>query len=153
MKFYARLIIFLLINFGALGLGTILMNDGPRTTWYADLDKAPWTPPGWVFGFAWTTVMICFSFFMAKLTEAKNNNVIMTLFAIQFILNVSWNFVFFNQHNILLGMINLILLLALITVMLVKFKSQVKIYSIFILPYFLWMIVANSLNGYILFTN
>jgi len=153
MKFYARLLLFLLINFGALGLGAYLMNDGPRTEWYADLQKAPWTPPGWVFGFAWTIVMICFSIFMAKLTAAKETRTIVTLFVIQFLLNVSWNFVFFNQHQILLGMINLILLLTLITVMTFKFRPQVKIYNIFILPYFLWLIVANSLNGYILFTN
>ncbi|AXG70615.1 tryptophan-rich protein TspO [Kordia sp. SMS9] len=153
MKFYARLILFLVINFGALGLGAYLMNDGPRTTWYANLEKAPWTPPGWVFGFAWTTVMICFSIFMAKLTEAKNNSTIITLFLIQFVLNVSWNYVFFNQHYILLGMINLILLTGLIAFMTFKFKPQLKIYTLFILPYFVWMIVANSLNGYILFTN
>ncbi|MGH1383972.1 TspO/MBR family protein [Kordia sp.] len=153
MKFYTRLILFLIINFGALGLGIILMNDGPRASWYLSLDKAPWTPPGWVFGFAWTTVMICFSVYMAKLTEAKNNKVILLLFTIQFILNVSWNYVFFNQHNISLGMLNLIVLLMLIAVMTFKFKSQLKIYSIFILPYLVWMLVANSLNGYILYTN
>ena len=153
MKFYARLILFLVINFGALGIGAFLMNDGPRTAWYSELDKAPWTPPGWVFGFAWTTVMICFSVYMAKLTEFKKNNLLISLFAIQFVLNVSWNYVFFNQHLILLGMINLILLTVLISLMTFKYKSTLKIYSIFILPYFFWLLVANSLNGYILYTN
>ncbi|WP_298510976.1 TspO/MBR family protein [uncultured Kordia sp.] len=153
MNFYVRLVLFLIINFGALWIGTILMNDGPRTDWYLNLDKAPWTPPGWVFGFAWTTVMICFSIYMAKLTEAKNNKIILLLFAIQFVLNVSWNYVFFNQHDVSLGMINLIVLFGLIAVMTIKFRPQLKIYTIFILPYFLWLIVANSLNGYILYTN
>ena len=153
MNFYTRLILFLIINFGALGLGIILMNDGPRTDWYLNLDKALWTPPGWVFGFAWTLVMICFSVYMAKLTEAKNNKTILLLFTIQFILNVSWNYVFFNQHNISLGMLNLIVLIMLIAVMTFKFKSQLKVYTLFILPYLLWLIVANSLNGYILYTN
>ncbi|KAB8155064.1 tryptophan-rich sensory protein [Kordia sp. TARA_039_SRF] len=153
MNFYVRLILFLLINFGALGLGAYLMNNGPQSEWYANLDKAPWTPPGWVFGFAWTTVMICFSIFMAKLTEAKNIKLILLLFVIQFILNVSWNYVFFNQHDILLGMVNLLLLTGIITVMMLKFRSQVQLYTLFILPYFIWLIVANSLNGYILYSN
>ena len=153
MNFYIRLILFLIVNFGALGIGIILMNDGPRTDWYLNLDKAPWTPPGWVFGFAWTIVMICFSIFMAKLTERKDNKIIMLVFAIQFILNISWNYVFFNQHNISLGMVNLIVLFALIVMMTFTFKPKENIYSIFILPYFIWLIVANSLNGYILFTN
>jgi tryptophan-rich sensory protein len=153
MKFYARLLLFLVINFSALGLGAFLMNDGPRTDWYANLDKAPWTPPGWVFGFTWTTVMICFSVYMAKLTEFKKNTAVLILFVIQFVLNVSWNYIFFNQHLILLGMINLILLTVLIALMTFKYKPALKINSIFILPYLFWLIVANSLNGYILYTN
>ncbi|WP_420572816.1 TspO/MBR family protein [Kordia sp.] len=153
MKFYIRLILFLIINFGALGIGTILMNNGPTEAWYLNLDKAPWTPPGWVFGFAWTIVMICFSIYMAKLLEAKNTSTILILFGIQFILNVSWNYVFFNQHMVSFGMINLILLFMLIAYMTITYKAELKTYTIFILPYLLWLIVANTLNGYILFNN
>jgi len=53
------LLLFLIINFGGLALGSYLMNDGPNSTWYNDLNQAPWTPPGWVFGAAWTVIMIC----------------------------------------------------------------------------------------------
>ncbi|EDP95239.1 TspO/MBR family protein [Kordia algicida OT-1] len=153
MKFFIRLVLFLIINFGALGIGTILMNDGPNTSWYLELEKAPWTPPGWVFGFAWTTVMICFSIYMAKLIAIKNDKTVWIPFTIQFILNVSWNYVFFNQHMVSLGMINLVLLLVLIAYMTFNFKKLLKVYTLFILPYLLWLIVANSLNGYILFNN
>ncbi|MBC8754008.1 tryptophan-rich sensory protein [Kordia sp. YSTF-M3] len=153
MKFYIRLAIFLLINFGALGIGTILMDNGPRTDWYINLNQAPWTPQGIVFGIAWTTIMVCFSIYMAKLTEQKNLKTILALFAIQFVLNVSWNYVFFNQHFIALGMINLILLLVLVTLIAYNYKSQLKVYTLFILPYILWLIVACSLNGYILINN
>ena len=69
MKFYIRVAIFLIINFGALGIGSILMDNGPQSSWYTNLNQAPWTPPGWVFGFAWTTIMFCFSIYMAKLLE------------------------------------------------------------------------------------
>ncbi len=153
MKFYIRLALFLIINFSALGIGMILMNDGPNTSWYLDLDKAPWTPPGWVFGFAWTSIMICFSIYMAKLIEIKNTKVALILFAIQFILNFSWNYVFFNQHMIVLGMINLILLLTLVAFITFNYKSELKKYTLFILPYLLWLIVACSLNGYIMYNN
>ncbi|WP_430409174.1 TspO/MBR family protein [Kordia sp.] len=153
MKFYIRLALFLIINFSALGIGTILMNDGPTSAWYLGLEKAPWTPPGWVFGFAWTTIMICFSIYMAKLTEVKSKKTILALFAIQFLLNVSWNYVFFNQHMIALGMINLTLLLVIVSYIAFNYKSELKKYTIFILPYVIWLLVASSLNGYILFNN
>lgn len=153
MKFYIRLALFLIINFSALGIGMVLMNDGPNTSWYLALEKAPWTPPGWVFGFAWTTIMICFSIYMTKLTELKNLKVALLLFTIQFILNISWNYVFFNQHMIVLGMINLILLTVLIIFQTFNYKSELKKYTLFILPYLLWLIVACSLNGYIMYNN
>ena len=43
------------------------MDNGPMTDWYINLNQAPWSPPGWVFGAAWTTIMICFSIYMAYL--------------------------------------------------------------------------------------
>lgn len=61
------LILFLLVNFGGLGFGSWLMNNGPMTSWYQNLNKAPWTPPGWVFGAAWTTIMVCFSVYLVFL--------------------------------------------------------------------------------------
>ena len=47
-------ILFLIINFGGLAIGNWFMNNGPISEWYLNLNKAPWTPPGWVFGVAWT---------------------------------------------------------------------------------------------------
>ena len=44
-----RLLFFLLLNFGGLALGSFLMGEGPTGMWYSNLNKAPWTPPGWVF--------------------------------------------------------------------------------------------------------
>ena len=41
-------VLFLAINFSALGIGSYLMNNGPTSGWYLTLNKAPWTPPGWV---------------------------------------------------------------------------------------------------------
>ena len=51
-----RLLFFLLLNFGALALGGFLMGEGPSSAWYSNLNKAPWTPPGWVFGASWTVI-------------------------------------------------------------------------------------------------
>lgn len=55
---------FLSLNFLALGLGGLFTADGVSSEWYQTLNKAPWTPPGWVFGAAWTFLMCCFTVFM-----------------------------------------------------------------------------------------
>ena len=146
-------IFFLIINFGALGIGSWLMNNGPMTDWYINLSKAPWTPPGWVFGAAWTTIMICFSYFMTVLYLMDNSTKVKTLFIIQIILNVSWNYIFFNQHYIFLALINIVLLTGLVLYFLINFRSQLKMKSLLILPYAIWLCIATSLNYYIYLFN
>ena len=64
-----RVIIFLVLNFAALGLGGLFTSKGVPSDWYQHLNKAPWTPPGWAFGFAWTLIMICFSFYMVLIEK------------------------------------------------------------------------------------
>ncbi|MFC2109601.1 TspO/MBR family protein [Bacteroidota bacterium] len=146
-------ILFLGLNFGALTLGVWLMNSGPVSDWYKLLNKAPWTPPGWMFGVAWSFIMICYSIYMSQLVLLKSNFNIWILFVLQWMLNVSWNYVFFNQHLIMVGLINLFLLFSLITFFMIKFNVVMKKYSFFIFPYFLWLLVAISLNGYVLLFN
>ncbi|MFI1742976.1 TspO/MBR family protein [Thalassobellus sediminis] len=153
MKLFKYIIVFLVINFGALAIGSLLMNDGPRTDWYQNLNQAPWTPPGWIFGVAWSTIMICFSVYMAYLYKLQPNTKLITLFGIQFVLNVIWNYIFFNQHLVILGLICIILLTIVVGLFLFNYKNVLKQKSLLILPYFIWLCIATSLNAYILFNN
>ena len=153
MKQLKYIFLFLVINFGALAIGTVLMNNGPQTDWYTQLNQAPWTPPGWAFGVAWTTIMICFSFYMTYLFLAEPSTRVKILFTVQFILNVSWNFVFFNQHLVGFGLLIILALTFIVATLLFNFRKLLPIKSFLILPYFLWLLVATSLNAYILFNN
>ena len=153
MKFFKILILFLIINFGALAIGVWLMQNGPRTDWYLSLNKAPWTPPGWAFGFAWSVIMICYSIYMTNLILNLSNPKIKILFTAQFLLNIGWNYAFFNQHHILFGLIIIVLLTAVITIFLYDYRKFLSFKTIFLLPYFLWLCVACSLNLYILLYN
>lgn len=153
MKFTKTLLLFLIINFGALGLGYLLMNNGPQSNWYLNLNKAPWTPPGWVFGAAWNTIMLCFSFYMTYLYLTLPNTRVKILFTIQFILNVIWNFIFFNQHLVGLGLIAILALTSVVTIFLYDYRRQQGLKSLLIVPYFLWLCIATSLNLYVLLYN
>ncbi|WP_298368751.1 TspO/MBR family protein [uncultured Lutibacter sp.] len=148
MKQLMWLLLFLFINFSALGVGSWLMSNGPTSGWYLTLNKAPWTPPGWVFGAAWTIIMICFSVYLSYLVNIKEANTFWMLFSIQFILNVSWNFIFFNQHAIGLALIVIILLTVLITYYTFAFLSEMKFKTLLIAPYIIWLLIATSLNAY-----
>lgn len=149
-----QILVFLLLNFAALGLGSYFTSDGVISDWYVNLNKAPWTPPGWFFGVAWTTIMILFSVFMAAVwTKETNKNMVIGLYALQWMLNVGWNPVFFGWHYAGLGLLVITCLLILIGYLFFRFKEKINTYAYFILPYLLWMIVATSLNAYAYFMN
>ncbi|MHB0753926.1 TspO/MBR family protein [Polaribacter sp. M15] len=153
MKQIKLTLLFLVINFGGLAIGNWLMDNGPMTDWYANLNKAPWTPPGWVFGVAWTTIMICFSIYLGKLFLVDNSQKMKVLFFVQFILNVSWNYLFFNQHWVFLGLVNITFLTALLCLYFFKFSTKINHYKYLILPYMIWLCIATSLNLYVLIYN
>ena len=153
MKFLKPFLIFLIVNFAALGLGCWIMGAGAQSEWYTSLNQAPWTPPGWVFGAAWTIIMICFSIYMAFLYLKKPSTKVITLFIVQFILNVSWNYAFFNQHLIATGLAVIVALTIVVGIFMVLFKNLMKVKTVLILPYFIWLCIATSLNAYILLNN
>lgn len=149
-----RVVIFLILNFAALAIGSSFTRAGVQSDWYMEIAKAPWTPPGWVFGAAWSTIMICFSFYLAYLWPTLDNrNLLVGLFLVQWILNVSWNPTFFYYHNVLGGFFIIVGLTVLVGFILFFYWPQVKLKSALLIPYFIWLIVATSLNGYSYFKN
>ena len=152
-----RLILFLLLNFGALILGAFLMGDNPiENEWYQSLIKAPWTPPGWVFGFAWTLIMITYSFYLSHnfIKQPKHNwNTMIMLVLFQFILNVGWNPVFFAFHCMVFGCFLIIGLLGTLIYFELKYGNKGWLNRLLILPYILWLFIALSLNLYSVINN
>lgn len=145
----ARFFLFLFLNFGALGIGAWFTGPGVSSDWYQNMNQAPWTPPGWVFGAAWTSIMICFAFYMSSLSgKLKSSNTWIILFAFQWILNVSWNPVFFYFHQIEIAFVSISTLTLVMGLFLFKYGKIQGWKSILVLPYFIWLIIASSLNAF-----
>ena len=161
MKIFKLSVLFILINFSALALGSWLMNNGSSSFWYENLKRAPWEPQGWVFGVAWTTIMICFSIYLAFIVkELKINfsiylfeNEFFKLYLFQLLLNISWNYLFFNKHLIEIALLDITLLTILMFYFLFEYYSKIKFKSTLLLPYCIWLVIASSLNFYIVIYN
>ena len=153
MKFYKNFILFTIINFSALAIGSWLMNNGPKTQWYTNLNQAPWSPPGWVFGIAWSVIMLLFSAFMSYLIQVDRSKKVLALFGVQLVLNIFWNYLFFNKHLIIIGLLNILFLNFLMFYFLIAFKTKIKNKRFFVLPYCIWLVLATSLNLYIALHN
>jgi benzodiazapine receptor len=151
MKQLVKIIVFLFLNFGALALGSYLMGGSPaNNSWYMELKRAPWTPPGYFFGFAWTTIMILFTIFLVK--NFVWNKGFLALLVAHYILNIGWNPIFFRWHLLVLG--GIVIALLFVTVFSFSFliEKPKRVGSILLLlPYLLWLCIAFSLNLYPLF--
>jgi tryptophan-rich sensory protein len=149
-----RFLLFILLNFGALAIGSLFTSDGVASDWYQELNKAPWTPPGWAFGAAWSTIMLCFSAYLAFLWPVlKNKRLFLIVYGLQWLFNVSWNPVFFHLQEVALGLVLINVLTVVVGLFLFAYLKVLRWKSILILPYFLWLIVATSLNAYIYLYN
>ena len=148
-----RILLFLIINFGGLFIGVLFTAEGVPSDWYQNLNKAPWNPPGWIFGAAWTTIMICFSVYMAILWKKITLKKLLYLYIAEFILNVIWNPLFFHFKWINVALLGISFLTILIIYMAVSLRVEMRYKTLLILPYLIWLIIATSLNGYIVLYN
>jgi benzodiazapine receptor len=130
------------------------MGDAVTSEWYQRLSKAPWTPPGWTFGAIWTLIMICFSIYLTYLFSLRNSKFVIAIYSVAVLLNVSWNYIFFNQHLTNIALVNISALTLVIVYLFISFGDEkLSKMKYLLLPYIIWLCIATSLNAYIVFNN
>ena len=95
--------------------------------------------------------MICFAFYMGKLwaNGAKHKALVVRMYGVQWLLNVAWNPVFFYFQNVDMGLLVIVGLFLNVLLIAIKFSRIQKAWTLAIVPYLLWLIIAISLNAYI----
>jgi len=76
--------------------------------WYETLNKAPWTPPNYVFGIIWPILylLMFISFTLVFFNKkCKGGCRPILFFLIQLVLNLSWTTVFFTMKQIVAGLV------------------------------------------------
>ena len=143
----------IIMNIIGLALGSLWTDPGTSSEWYSTGIKAPWTPPGWVFGAAWSTIAITFGIFMGQLWVRRNLEAI-TLFLTSFVLNVIWNPLFFYLHWVWISSIVIVLLGVNIGLLIHLARSQYSWkLTLWAFPYFIWLMIASSLNLFVAIMN
>jgi benzodiazapine receptor len=154
MKRILTFVVFLILNFSALWIGQIFTGGGVVSDWYKNVNTAPWTPPGWVFGVAWTSIMITYAWWLQVVwKKQKNPTWFISAYALQWVLNVSWNPFFFYWHETAWALFILTLLWIVVGFSMIRFRNGLGLHALWILPYAIWLGIAFSLNAYIVWFN
>ncbi len=131
------------------GLGA-LSSGGEADPWYTALNKAPGNPPGFVFGIVWPILyaLMAVGAFMAWRAGAR-----LGLFFVQLVLNFTWSFLFFEFHQPLAALVNLLALWVLVFTMIRQFHRASPVAAWMQAPYLAWLSFAAYLNAWVVFAN
>ena len=132
-----------------------LLQAESLATWYPMLNKAPFTPPGWVFAVVWSILYVLMGI-SAGLLLASNNvtkRLLLALFVVQLFFNLLWSFCFFTMQSVTLGVAVLFMLVVMaLAYFFGAFLVERKV-AYFFLPYLLWLFFACYLNIYMAMFN
>lgn len=120
------------------------------STWYPELNKPFWTPPGWVFGPVWTIlyIMIAIAGWLIYAAEpSRQRSIALALYGGQLLLNFIWSFFFFSLRSPLSGLIDIIFLSLLIMLTIINAWPVRRLAAILLIPYLIWVMYATTLNA------
>lgn len=139
----------------ALGIASGFSTIQSITDWYQYLNKPSFNPPNWIFGPVWTILYLMMGIAFAMIWHSRHpqKNKAMLLFAIQFIFNLAWSFLFFNRHLLGIAFIEILLMGCFIALTIISFYKINKLAAYLLIPYLCWVSFAAVLNGAIWFLN
>lgn len=153
---FITILLIALLTAATAALGAIV-SGGSDDAWYAALEKPVINPPDFAFAIVWP-ILFTFMALGAVLVRIKAGSFAVAsgalgLYFTQLAVNLSWSWLFFGFHQILLALIALAILWVLILAMIRSFAKHSLAAAVLQIPYFLWVSFAGYLNASILGLN
>ena len=117
---------------------------------FAQLDKPPLSPPGWLFPVVWTILYILMGIasWLVLTSEAKREDIVeaLIIYGASLVVNFVWPLLFFRLNWYLFAFAWLILLWVLILKTIRLFAPISKEAALLMVPYLVWVTFAGYLN-------
>ena len=139
--FFVPLIVLLGFTAGRLG--------SPDTVWFQSLTKPAIFPPPMWFGIVWSVLYVMIGFAVALVASAwgaYGRGVAIILFALHFLGNLAWTYVFFGLQDMTAGLYVLIYTVVSLMVVVAAFWRVRRWAGVMLLPYLAWVMFASVLN-------
>lgn len=131
------------------GFGGLFQPD----EWYRNLNQAPWTPPNIAFPIVWGILYLLIAI-AGWIIFARGDRLTKQLWVVQLLVNASWSWVFFGLHQPVFALLDIMTLVVLVAILLWRCKRQhLTLAAALLVPYLVWLLLASSLNAYIVIFN
>ena len=128
-----------------------------QSTWYLDLIKPTWAPPGWLFGPVWSVLYIIifasFGFVFYKIWQGELPRIIALPFALNLLFNFAFTPIQFGLKSIALAAVDILLVLVTLVWALYIIYPHFKWVALINIPYLLWVCFATVLQLTITYLN
>lgn len=128
-----------------------LMTQQSVTTWYPTLMKSQFTPPGFVFGIAWTILYALMALAASRVYVNRGTwrSRSLVFWAAQLLLGLIWTGVFFGMREINIGAHIILFSWGAAVITAERFWRIEKLAGWLMAPLVLWLTFATYLNVYI----
>jgi len=144
----------LALAFATAAVGAIASIEA--STFYAQLARPVWSPPGYIFGPVWSVLyalMGVSAWLVWREIGALRRRLALDLFVTQLGANALWSWLFFAWHKGALAFADVLFLLALIGAMIATFWSVRRLAAVLMVPYLVWVCFASALTWVVWQTN
>jgi len=118
-------------------------------SWYLELERPSWNPPGWVFGPVWSVLYVSMAvaaWMVWRKGGLRLNAIPLALFGLQLGLNVCWPVMFFRLRSPAGAFVEIIALWVAIATTLWAFMQRSRLAGWLMMPYLAWVTFAAMLN-------
>ncbi len=120
------------------------------STWYLELKKPSWAPPGSVFGPVWSVLYILIFLSFGTVIYQAATGLLPWVITVPFILNLVFNFTFtyfqFKLKNNLLASADIVLVAVTLAWAMAIIWPHLSWIALINIPYLLWVLFATALQ-------
>lgn len=115
---------------------------------YGSLLQPPLSPPSWLFPVVWTVLYVLMGISSARIYIADGpfSPKALRSYSLQLVLNIVWTLLYFALELRLAAFVWIIVLIAAVCVMIIRFFKVDRPAAYLQLPYLVWLIFAAYLN-------
>ena len=136
-----------------VGVGSLmgwLSNSGYGNSWFDDLVKPIFMPPGWAFGVVWPILYTMLGIALAAILQEPatgRRRTALILFFVQLALNFAWSPIFFAAQDIKLALYVIVAMAIIAAMAASQFRRIRPLAGWLMLPYLAWLCFAAALNA------